>query len=78
LSETAPGVRVIGVESMAHDSYRHEALLWRGDEEFLAGTVPFIQEGPAAGEPVMAPLVPERASRRHQRPDPYLAVTRET
>jgi anti-sigma regulatory factor (Ser/Thr protein kinase) len=43
-----------------HDSYRHEALLWRGLEDFLAGTVPFIEEGLAAGEPVMAAVVPER------------------
>lgn len=29
-----------------HDSpgYRHEALFYRGDEEFLAGTVPLVQE----------------------------------
>ena len=48
--------------SRTHDSYRHEALLWRGLTEFLAATVPFIQEGLAAGEPVMAALVPQRAA----------------
>jgi Anti-sigma regulatory factor (Ser/Thr protein kinase) len=36
------------------DSYRHEALLWRGEEEFLDGTVPFIREGLQAGQPVIA------------------------
>ena len=35
------------------DSFRHEAVFYRGDEEFLAGTVDFIREGVAAGEPVM-------------------------
>lgn len=31
----------------------HEALLYRDDEEYLAGTVPFVREGLAAGEPVL-------------------------
>lgn len=35
------------------DSFRHEALLYNGDAEFLAGTVPFIEHGIAAGEPVL-------------------------
>lgn len=35
------------------DSYRHEALLWRGEDEFIEGTVPFIREGLQAGQPVM-------------------------
>ncbi|QXJ27029.1 sensor histidine kinase [Actinomadura graeca] len=30
----------------------HPALLYSGDEEYLAGTVPFIREGRRAGEPV--------------------------
>lgn len=36
--------------SRTHNSYRHEALLCSGLAQFLAGTVPFIQEGVAAGE----------------------------
>jgi anti-sigma regulatory factor (Ser/Thr protein kinase) len=43
-----------------HDGYRHEAFLWRGNEEFLAGTVPFVREGLAAGQPVMAAVTPAR------------------
>ena len=43
-----------------HDGYRHEAFLWRGDEEFLAGTVPFLLEGVEEGQPVMAAVVPRR------------------
>jgi len=44
----------------SHDGYRHEAFLWRSDEEFLAGTVPFVQEGVEAGQPVMVAVVPRR------------------
>jgi len=35
------------------DTFRHEALLYAGDDGFFAGTVPFIREGVAAGEPVL-------------------------
>jgi anti-sigma regulatory factor (Ser/Thr protein kinase) len=34
-------------------SFRHEALLYSGDDDFLAGTVPFIAAGVDAGEPVL-------------------------
>ena len=37
----------------------HEALLYRDDEEYLAGTVPFVLDGLAAGEPVLV-AVPQR------------------
>lgn len=47
--DAAPG-RVSG--------FRHEALFYSSDDEFLAGTVPFILEGVDAGEAVLA-LVPE-------------------
>ena len=33
--------------------FRHEALLYVGWEEFIAGTVPFIRDGLSAGEPVL-------------------------
>lgn len=33
-------------------AFVHPALFYRGDEEYLAGTVPFVREGRAAGEPV--------------------------
>ncbi|MEV4414865.1 sensor histidine kinase [Catellatospora sp. NPDC049609] len=32
--------------------FGHPALLYRDDEEYVAGTVPYIREGLAAGEPV--------------------------
>ncbi|MEU4744156.1 sensor histidine kinase [Actinosynnema sp. NPDC023658] len=37
----------------------HEALLYRDDEQYLAGTVPFVREGLAAGEQVLV-AVPQR------------------
>ncbi|WP_037559204.1 sensor histidine kinase [Spirillospora albida] len=33
-------------------TFHHPALFYRGDDEYLAGTVPFIRAGRAAGEPV--------------------------
>src|ERR1700716_134743 len=37
----------------AVDKFRHEALLYAGWAEFVAGTVPFIRDGIRAGEPVL-------------------------
>jgi anti-sigma regulatory factor (Ser/Thr protein kinase) len=34
------------------DPFVHPALFYRGDEEYLAGTVPFVRAGLDAGEPV--------------------------
>jgi anti-sigma regulatory factor (Ser/Thr protein kinase) len=34
-------------------SLRHEALIYENTEEYLAGTVPFVEAGLAAGEPVL-------------------------
>jgi anti-sigma regulatory factor (Ser/Thr protein kinase) len=36
-----------------HAPFRHEAVLYAGEGAFLAGTVPFIREGVARGEPVL-------------------------
>jgi anti-sigma regulatory factor (Ser/Thr protein kinase) len=36
-----------------HDRFHHEALLYAGPEGFLAGTVPFVRDAVAAGEPVL-------------------------
>src|ERR1700674_6028540 len=35
------------------EKFRHEALLYAGWAEFVAGTVPFIRDGVRAGEPVL-------------------------
>jgi anti-sigma regulatory factor (Ser/Thr protein kinase) len=40
--------------------FRHEALLYSGDESFLAATLPFIRDGLEAGEPVMVAVVREK------------------
>src|SRR6476620_6809008 len=41
--------------------YRHEAVLYDSDEEFLGVVVPFLQEGVAAGEPCLVALGPSTA-----------------
>lgn len=38
--------------SAPHDEFAHRALFYRGDAEYLAGTVPFLMAGMAIGEPV--------------------------
>jgi anti-sigma regulatory factor (Ser/Thr protein kinase) len=40
-------------EASQGDRFRHEALLYSGWAEFVAGTVPFIRGGLEAGEPVL-------------------------
>jgi anti-sigma regulatory factor (Ser/Thr protein kinase) len=47
--------------SAAHnDKFRHEALFYSDWTEFVAGTVPFIRNGLAAGEPVLVVESPEK------------------
>ncbi len=41
-------------------SFRHSALLYDGDESFLAGALPFVRRGLATGEPVVAALGGEK------------------
>jgi len=42
------------------DAFRHEALLYSNVDEYLAGTVPFIQEGLGSGEAVMVVELPAK------------------
>jgi anti-sigma regulatory factor (Ser/Thr protein kinase) len=35
------------------ETFRHEALLYAGEVDFLTGTLPFIREGVAADEPIL-------------------------
>jgi anti-sigma regulatory factor (Ser/Thr protein kinase) len=44
----------------SHDLFRHEALFYTDEDEFLAGTAPFVREGLAAEEPVMVAVGPAR------------------
>ncbi len=44
----------------AHRAYRHEALLYRGNEGFVAAVEPFVREGIDLGQPVMVAVIAER------------------
>jgi anti-sigma regulatory factor (Ser/Thr protein kinase) len=44
---------------MHNEEFRHSALLYAGDDEFLEGTVPFVRDGLEAEEPVLV-IVPGR------------------
>jgi anti-sigma regulatory factor (Ser/Thr protein kinase) len=54
-------------------AFRHEALFHRGEGELLAGTLPFIEEGMAGGEPVLVAACEARIgllrSKLNGRPD---------
>lgn len=56
-----PGPGQTRAPTPPHQSYQHEAFLYRGLAEFLAGIVPFVRDGIAAGEPVMVAVIEERA-----------------
>jgi anti-sigma regulatory factor (Ser/Thr protein kinase) len=38
---------------MEHDGFQHEALIYEGGDEYLAGTVPFLRAALAAGGPIL-------------------------
>jgi anti-sigma regulatory factor (Ser/Thr protein kinase) len=38
---------------MEHGGFQHEALIYEGGEEYLAGTMPFLRAGLEAGEPTL-------------------------
>ncbi|MFE9775745.1 anti-sigma factor RsbA family regulatory protein [Streptomyces sp. NPDC005931] len=42
------------------DPFVHPALFYRGDDQYVAGTVPFLLDGLAAGEPVAVAAPPDR------------------
>ncbi|MDP9228459.1 MAG: sensor histidine kinase [Actinomycetota bacterium] len=46
----------------AASSFRHQALFYEGEDGFLAGTVPFIREGLAREEPVLAAVSADKAA----------------
>jgi anti-sigma regulatory factor (Ser/Thr protein kinase) len=60
ISELSPGwdVKVALVE----DAFHHEALLYRGEDGFLRGTLPFIAEALACEEPLMIAVSDARAA----------------
>jgi anti-sigma regulatory factor (Ser/Thr protein kinase) len=44
----------------ALDGFRHESLLYSGDDEFLAGALPAIEQALQAGQPVLVAATPEK------------------
>lgn len=42
-----------------HD-FEHDALLYEGEDEFVAGALPFVRQGLDAGEPTLVVLTPPR------------------
>ena len=38
---------------MEHRPFRHQAFIYEGGDEYLAGTMPFVREALAAGEPIL-------------------------
>ena len=51
-------------------SFQHEALLYAGEEGFLAGTVPFIRSAVAAGEPILVVVGARKIARLREALDP--------
>ena len=48
---------------MSRTFFAHEALLYADEDGFLDGTMPFVEEGLAAGEPVLLVLSAQRLER---------------
>lgn len=43
---------------MEHAGFQHQALIYEGDDEYLAGTAPFLRAALEAGEPVLVAVGP--------------------
>ena len=50
------------VSATPHAGFRHEALIYEGDEAFLAGTVPFVRDAVARGGAVLVALGEDKTS----------------
>ncbi|GAA2534345.1 MULTISPECIES: anti-sigma factor RsbA family regulatory protein [Streptomyces] len=44
----------------SHEPFVHPALFYRGTDQYIAGTVPFLREGLDAGEPAAVAAPPDR------------------
>jgi anti-sigma regulatory factor (Ser/Thr protein kinase) len=51
------------VERWPTDGFRHEALLYAGDDGFIEGTLPWIRDAVAAGEPILVVVSAARIAR---------------
>lgn len=47
---------------MGQSGFQHEALIYKGDDEFLAGTLPFIRAALDAGEPALVAVGSEQTA----------------
>lgn len=45
---------------MDHGDFRHQALIYHGPDEYLAGTVPYLREGIESGQAVLVAVGPEQ------------------
>ncbi|HYQ79403.1 MAG TPA: sensor histidine kinase [Solirubrobacterales bacterium] len=43
---------------MQHGDFQHQALIYHGPQDYLAGTVPFLREGLEAGQPLLVAVGP--------------------
>lgn len=43
---------------MKHAGFQHQALIYQGDDDYLAGTVPFLRAALEAGEPALVAVGP--------------------
>jgi anti-sigma regulatory factor (Ser/Thr protein kinase) len=48
------------VRQKPHGAYQHEAFVYRGDEDFLAGTVPFVLDAVSLAQPVLVAVTLSR------------------
>src|SRR3954453_16463449 len=47
--------------AMEHAGFQHQALIYEGADEYLAGTIPFLRDGLEAGEPSLVAVRRGRA-----------------
>ena len=45
---------------MKHDGFQHQALIYDGSEDYLAGTLPFLRAGIEAGQPLLVAVGPDQ------------------
>ncbi len=47
---------------MKHDGFQHQALIYNGSDDYLAGTLPFLWAGIETGRPVLVAVGPEQTA----------------
>ncbi len=56
MSHAPPAISGSVSSAGTKEAFRHEALLYAGDDEFLAGVLPFVESALVAGDPVVVAL----------------------